>query len=74
MPLARGQEDPDLRAASIDGWRAAVVVAALLSFAAAFVALGISNAEARRDAARPEASEPTPSEACGSMGLPTAAA
>src|SRR5918999_4117678 len=73
VPLARGQEDPELRAASIDGWRAAVVVAALLSLAAAFVALGISNAEARGDAARPEASEPTPSEACGSMGLPTAA-
>jgi MFS family permease len=55
VPLARGQEGPELRAASIDGWRAAVVVAALLSFAAALVALGISNAQARRDAAGAEA-------------------
>ena len=54
VPLARGQEDPDLRAASVEAWKAAVVVAALLSFAAAAVALGISNAQARRDA-HPEA-------------------
>jgi EmrB/QacA subfamily drug resistance transporter len=54
VPLARDQEDPELRAASIDAWRAAIVVAALLSFAAAAVALGISNSQARRED-RPEA-------------------
>jgi hypothetical protein len=63
VPLARGQEDPELRAASVDGWRAAIVVAAALAFAAALVALGISNAEARRDAAGPETRAPVPAEA-----------
>ena len=50
VPLARGQEDAELRAASVDAWQAAIVVAALLCFAAAATALGISNAEARRAA------------------------
>jgi EmrB/QacA subfamily drug resistance transporter len=54
VPLARDQQDPDLRAASIDAWQAAAVAAALLAFAAAAVALGISNAEAR-STAQPEA-------------------
>jgi hypothetical protein len=63
VPLARGQEDPELRAASIDGWQAAVVVAALLAFAAAFVGLGISNAQARRDAHGAEAPAAVPASA-----------
>jgi EmrB/QacA subfamily drug resistance transporter len=53
VPFARGQDDPGLRDGSIDAWRAAILVAAALSFAAAAVALGISNVQARRDA-RPE--------------------
>jgi EmrB/QacA subfamily drug resistance transporter len=48
VPLARDQADPEQRAASIDAWRAAIVVAAVLAFAAAAVALGISNVQARR--------------------------
>jgi EmrB/QacA subfamily drug resistance transporter len=48
VPLARGQQDPDLRAASIDAFRAGIGIAALLAFAGAAVAVvGISNAEAR---------------------------
>lgn len=50
VPLARGQVDAELRAASVDAWQAAVVTAAVLCFAAAVVALGISNSEARHDA------------------------
>jgi hypothetical protein len=50
VPLARGQEDPELRSASIDAFRAGMGLAALLAFAgAAVAALGISNAEARAD-------------------------
>jgi len=49
IALARGQRDPELRAASIDAFRAGMVVVALLAFAGAVVAaLGISNAEAAR--------------------------
>jgi EmrB/QacA subfamily drug resistance transporter len=51
VPLGRGQVDAELRAASVDAWQAAVVTAAVLCFGAAAVALGISNAQARRDAA-----------------------
>jgi EmrB/QacA subfamily drug resistance transporter len=48
VPFARDQDDPALRDAAVDAWRAAILVAAALAFAAAAVALGISNAEARR--------------------------
>jgi EmrB/QacA subfamily drug resistance transporter len=48
LPFARGQDDPELREASVDAWRAAILAASALSFAAAAVALGISNLEARR--------------------------
>jgi EmrB/QacA subfamily drug resistance transporter len=52
VPLARGQDDPELRAASVDAFRAGIAVGALLAFAgAAVAALGISNAEARADTA-----------------------
>jgi EmrB/QacA subfamily drug resistance transporter len=48
VPLARGQHDPALRQASIDGFRAAMAIAAGLSFAGAVVAaLGISNRDAK---------------------------
>ena len=50
VPLARDQEAAALREASLEAWRAAVVVGAALCFAAAAVALGISNEQARRDA------------------------
>ena len=49
VPLARGQDDPALRDASVDGFRAAVGFAAALAFAAALVgALGLSDTEAKR--------------------------
>ena len=47
IPLARGQLDPDLRAASLEAFRAGTVVAAALAFVGALVGLGISNEEAR---------------------------
>jgi EmrB/QacA subfamily drug resistance transporter len=48
VPLAVGQSDPELRSASIDAFRAAIVVAASLAFAGAATAvLGISNRDAR---------------------------
>lgn len=48
LPLAAGQADPGLRAASIDAFRAAMLGAAGLAFAGAAVgALWISNEEAR---------------------------
>jgi EmrB/QacA subfamily drug resistance transporter len=48
VPLAREQTDPDLRAGSIDAFRAGMLLAAGLAIAGAVVAaLGISNAEAR---------------------------
>jgi MFS family permease len=47
VPLAAGQEDPELRAASIDAFRAAMIVAAALAFAGAGIAaVAISNKEA----------------------------
>jgi EmrB/QacA subfamily drug resistance transporter len=49
VPLASGQDDPDLRDASIEAFRWGMIVAAALSFTgAAVAALGISNDEARR--------------------------
>ncbi|HXV96047.1 MAG TPA: MFS transporter [Gaiellaceae bacterium] len=51
VPLAREQAAPELRAASVDGFRAGMVVAAALAFAGAAVgAFGISNREARGEA------------------------
>ena len=58
VPLAKGQADPDLRAASTDAFRAGMAVAALLALAgAAVAAVGISDADARSEAAG-GASEP----------------
>jgi EmrB/QacA subfamily drug resistance transporter len=52
VPLARDQAAPELRAASVDGFRAGMVVAASLALAGAAVgAFGISNREARGEAA-----------------------
>ena len=52
VPLAIDQAEPLLREASIDAYRAAVIGAAAFVVAGAAVgALGISNVEARRDAA-----------------------
>ena len=55
VPIAKDQTDEVLRAASIDAFRAGMLVVALLAFAGGAVALvGISNREARGEA------EPTP--------------
>jgi len=51
VPLALDQTAPELREASVDGFRAGMVVAAALAFAGAAVgAVGISNREARGEA------------------------
>jgi EmrB/QacA subfamily drug resistance transporter len=50
VPLARHQHDPTLRAASVEAFRIAMLVAASLSFAGALVGwFGISNSEPRAD-------------------------
>jgi EmrB/QacA subfamily drug resistance transporter len=55
VPLAADQTDPELRAASIDAFRAAMLGAAALAFAGAAVgALWISNEEARAATAAEE--------------------
>jgi EmrB/QacA subfamily drug resistance transporter len=47
-PLARGQHEPKLRAASVDGFRAGMGLAAGLAFVSALVAaLGLSDKEAK---------------------------
>jgi hypothetical protein len=52
VPLAKDQADPALRDASVDAFRAGVLVVAALAFAGAAVgAFGISNAEAAADSA-----------------------
>jgi EmrB/QacA subfamily drug resistance transporter len=52
VPLAKDQADPALRDASVDAFRAGVLVVAGLAFAGAAVgAFGISNAEAAADSA-----------------------
>jgi EmrB/QacA subfamily drug resistance transporter len=57
VPLAKGQGDPELHAASIDAFRAAMAVVGALAFAgAAVAALGISN----REAGQEQEGEPTP--------------
>jgi hypothetical protein len=61
VPLARDQEGAELRSASIDAFRAAMVIAAALAFTAAVVgALGISNRELAK---KEEVSEPAPAAA-----------
>lgn len=51
VALAAGQSDPELREASIEGFRAGMVVAAALAFAGAAVgALWVSNSDARAGA------------------------
>jgi EmrB/QacA subfamily drug resistance transporter len=60
VPLALEQTDPALRAASVDGFRAGMLIAAALAFAGAAVAgIGISNREARGEGL----SEPVPAPA-----------
>lgn len=56
VPIARHQTDPDLRSASVEAFRVAMLIASGLAFAgAAVAALGISNAEARRTREEAEA-------------------
>jgi EmrB/QacA subfamily drug resistance transporter len=56
-PLAKDQTNPDLHAASIDAFRAGMLIVAILAFAgAAVAAIGISNREARQE----QEAEPTP--------------
>jgi EmrB/QacA subfamily drug resistance transporter len=63
VPLAKDQVVPDLRDASVDAFRAGMLVAAALSFAGAAVgAGGISNRDARGEPA-PEVSEQAPAPA-----------
>jgi EmrB/QacA subfamily drug resistance transporter len=61
IPLERGQNDPELRAASVDAFRAAMLVTAFLAFAgAAVAAFGISNDEAARAAEEDAEAMPSP--------------
>jgi EmrB/QacA subfamily drug resistance transporter len=61
VPLARDQEGAELRSASIDAFRAAMVIAAALAFIAAVAgALGISNRELAK---KEEVSETAPAPA-----------
>jgi hypothetical protein len=60
VPLAIDQTDAELRDASVDGFRAGMLVVAGLAFAGAAVgAVGISNAQAEVDGA----TAPTPAPA-----------
>jgi EmrB/QacA subfamily drug resistance transporter len=55
VPLARDQQNDELRDASVEAFRAAMVIAAALAFTAAVIgAAGISNRELRK----PEVTEP----------------
>jgi MFS family permease len=59
VPLARDQTDPELRDASIDAFRAGMLVVAGLAFAGAAVgAFGLSNAQAEADGATAPAPAP----------------
>jgi EmrB/QacA subfamily drug resistance transporter len=59
VPLAQDQTDPELRDASIDAFRAGMLVVAGLAFAGAAVgAFGISNAQAEADGATAPAAAP----------------
>lgn len=57
VPLAKDQRGPELRASSVDAFRAGMLVAAGLALAGAALGLGISNREAR-GAAEPMPAEP----------------
>ena len=55
VPLERGHHEPEIHSASVDAFHVAMLCAAGLAFAGAAVgAAGISNAEAKRDAAMGE--------------------
>jgi EmrB/QacA subfamily drug resistance transporter len=54
VPLGRGQHLPELRSASVDAYRTAMLIAAGLALVGAVAALGVSNREARELAARAE--------------------
>ncbi|MBA2614507.1 MAG: MFS transporter [Actinobacteria bacterium] len=58
VPLAKDQQGEALRAASLDAFRAGMILAAALAFAGAAVALAISDSEARAEGA----AVPTPAE------------
>jgi EmrB/QacA subfamily drug resistance transporter len=63
VPIAKGQTAPELREASVDGFRAGMLLAAALAFAGAAVgAAGISDREARGEA-QPPVSEQAPAPA-----------
>jgi uncharacterized membrane protein YedE/YeeE len=63
VPLAKNQRGAELRDASIDGFRAGMLLAAGLAFlGAGAAAVGISNREARGE----QVSEPAPAPATGS--------
>jgi hypothetical protein len=63
VPLALDQTAPELREASVAGFRAGMILAAALAFAGAAVgAAGISNREARGEA-QPPVSEQAPAPA-----------
>jgi hypothetical protein len=63
VPLAKNQTAPELREASVDGFRAGMLLSAALAFAGAAVGgVGISNREARGEAA-PPVSEQAPAPA-----------
>ena len=64
VPLARNQTAPELREASVDGFRAGMLLAAALAFAGAAVGgAGISNREARGEVEPPPVSEQAPAPA-----------
>jgi len=61
VPLARDQHGAVLRAASMDGFRVAMLVSAGLALAGAFVAaVGISDSDARRECEPAEVVQPSP--------------
>jgi EmrB/QacA subfamily drug resistance transporter len=63
VPLAKGQEAPALREASIDAFRAGMLLVAGLAFAGAVIgAVGISNREARRLPEEVSVQAPAPAE------------
>jgi EmrB/QacA subfamily drug resistance transporter len=61
VPLGRHQHGAVLRAASMDGFRVAMIVSAGLALAGAFVAwIGISDSDARRECQGAELVQPSP--------------
>jgi hypothetical protein len=60
VPLAAGETNPELRSASVDAFRVAMLVAAVLAFAGAAVAwFWVSDAEARAAGEEAVAVRPT---------------